>query len=503
MGFRARILAAFGLLGLLPLLVTGALGYVVSARLIEEVGSARAQTDLERMARTLDHRVDIEQMVSWSNKQAESWQPPVGTTTAITRAFLVDRDGPRVAVIAGDDTASVAETDLALEIALGIGQAGSAGRRVTVGGTPWVASYTVLSNPRWALVGLGSLQELSGLWGRLRWAYLWFVVLVVLITGAALSMLVRPIVRSLEDLTEATNLIGDGELAPWLPARAEGEVGRLSLATGAMVDRVERMMRGVEQGARMAMVGQLATHLAHEIRNPLSSIRLNLQSLARELDEGRIPTDVGEVTEICLHEIERLDRVATSVLLVGRAPERRPVPGHLHESLRRAASTLGGELSRRRISFYLDMLADCDDVCIDPESMQSVLLNLFMNAAESVGHDGDIRVVSRTRRDEEGRGWMRIEINDTGPGIPSHLRDRIFEPFYTTKPDGTGVGLATALETVTAHGGTLSLAMPSDEPTGASFVMELPLHRSDIDLPDNPALPPRNAHVEPHPSHRG
>jgi signal transduction histidine kinase len=498
MGLRSRILAVFGILGLLPLFVTGALGDAVSGHLLEAVATARARANVEWHARTLDSRPDVEHHATRPGNGATREASAAGPTPPPMRTFLVDSDSGRVASLNGGPAVTAIETALALEAAGGGGGPAANERIVAADGGRWVVARAVLADERWVVVGVGSLQQLTGLWSRARKAYLGFVVLAALCTGAALTYLVRPVLRTLEDLTEATNLIGDGELAPWLPARSEGEVGRLSLATGAMVDRVERMMRGVEQGARMAMVGQLATHLAHEIRNPLSSIRLNLQSIARELDEGRIPSDVGEVTDLCLHEIERLDRVASSVLLVGRSPERRPAPGHLHESLRRAAGILTGEMTRRSIVLYLDLLAQRDDVFADRASMQGVFLNLLMNAAESIGSDGAVRVASGTRLDRDGNGWIRVLIEDTGSGVPEQLRDRIFEPFYTTKPDGTGVGLATALETVTAHGGTLTVGARADRSAGASFVIELPLLPSDV-----PALPPRMGHAEPYPCHRG
>jgi signal transduction histidine kinase len=280
MGFRARILFAFCILGVLPLFITGALGYALSASLVQAVAGARAQADIQRVARGLDGMAGTADSSSWSGLEAGSWRPS-GATSSLTRTFLVDRDRKRAASIDGRGAVTPAESQLALEGALGLVQASSADRIVTLEDSRWVVVSTSLRDPRWALVGLGSLEALTGLVNRAQRTYLGFVLVVALCIGIGLTFLVRPIVRSLEDLTEATNLIGDGDLAPWLPAQAEGEVGRLSLATGAMVERVERMMRGVEQGARMAMVGQLATHLAHEIRNPLSSIKLNLQSLGR------------------------------------------------------------------------------------------------------------------------------------------------------------------------------------------------------------------------------
>jgi signal transduction histidine kinase len=492
MSFRARILAAFFVLGLLPLGVTGAIGYVLSARLVEALAAARAEASVQRHGRMLDGAQDLQRTVT---EAAGALTPPGPVATPDSppmRTFLVDTRQRRVFPVDGDPAVSEIEKSLALAAAVGGVGAAPVEGVVTAGDGHWVVAHAELSDDRWDVVGVGSLSELAGLWNRFRIAYVAFVALVLLGTGAALRVLVRPVMRTLEDLTEAAGLIGDGELAPWLPARSEGEVGRLSLATGVMVDRVQRMIRGVEQGARMAMVGQLATHLAHEIRNPLSSIRLNLQSLDRELQQGSIPSDVAEVTELCLDEIERLDQVATSVLRVGRAPQHRPRPAHLHEILRHAVSVMRPEFSRRSIILDLDLLAGRDDVLADRESMEGVFLNLFMNAVEALDTGGKIHVSSGTRRNDETKGWVWVEVKDDGPGIPEQVRDRIFEPFFTTKVDGTGVGLATALETVRAHGGSLSPAVFSDPNAGASFVVELPLLGPwDLAVP-----PPRMAHAQ-------
>ena len=131
-------------------------------------------------------------------------------------------------------------------------------------------------------------------------------------------------------LTEAADRVGAGDLSPELPEDGEDEVGRLTRAFRVMVDRVRESLRQMEASRQMAAVGQFASQISHEIRNPLTSMNLNLQGLRREVESGKIPADSSRPVELCLKEVQRLDRVVRGVLNLARPPSEDMMPCSLH-----------------------------------------------------------------------------------------------------------------------------------------------------------------------------
>jgi signal transduction histidine kinase len=225
----------------------------------------------------------------------------------------------------------------------------------------------------------------------------------------------------------------------------------------------------------MLAVGRFAAQLSHEIRNPLTSVKLNLQSLQRDVAAGRIPEDASQPIAICLQEIKRLDRVSRGVLSLGR--ERRPeaVRCSVHRCLTQASDTMGAQLNAQRVTARTALEATADTVNGDPQHLTAVFVNLLLNAAEAMPDGGTISIVSANEpAGLEVPAVVRVTVADSGPGIAPELRERIFDPFFSTKPAGTGFGLALALRTVEEHGGRLRLE-PPPQGGGAVFVVELPL----------------------------
>ena len=230
----------------------------------------------------------------------------------------------------------------------------------------------------------------------------------------------------------------------------------------------------------MAVIGQFASQLSHEIRNPLTSIKLNLQSLEREVQAHRIPQEYAGPIGICLREVKRLDRVAGGVLSIARtrSPERERCS--VHAAVNEALEALRSQFEERHIEVQMDLKASNDTVSGDAEQLKGVFLNLFLNASDVMPDGGSLEVASETS-DEGGkaRRVIRIYVADSGPGVPVEHREKIFEPFFSTKDEGTGFGLALAQQAVEEHDGTLRLE-DTDAPTrGAVFAVELPLDTAE------------------------
>jgi signal transduction histidine kinase len=335
------------------------------------------------------------------------------------------------------------------------------------------AWYVNLAQPAWTVVSLPA-PGWPAPFSDARLTALLVVMALALVSGGAFVILIGYLRRSLDALTSAAVRIGQGDFAPWLPPPGEDEVGRLSLAIGAMAGRLREMIHQNARSRQMAAIGELASYVSHEIRNPLSSIKLNLQSVDRELRLGSVPADLPSVLLLCLKEVHRLDGTVQAVLrLAGaRPPEFEPcrVSALLDEGLAAASP----QLAERGIDVRIQYGAADEMILADPAQLRGVVLNLLSNAVQAMPEGGRVRVWTITSLGVRGP-TIRIHIADDGSGVSPELRDRIFQPFFTTRVNGSGIGLPLALRTVEAHGGRLWLETRSELERGAEFVIQLPL----------------------------
>lgn len=339
-----------------------------------------------------------------------------------------------------------------------------------------VAVFASMDSPPWTVVASGATAEFAAPFTRMRLINLGMVLAVALLITVAFTLFSRRETRSLTALTVAADQVGAGDFEPDLPAAGGGEVGTLTAAFGLMVDKVGTMLRQVESSRHMAAIGEFSAHVSHEIRNPLTSLKLNLQGLERDVERGHIPSDCARPVEICLREIQRLDEVASGVLSLGRPRLREQEPCSAHSLLDDSLDVVSAQLSEQNVVLEKFLAADSDTVSADPEALKATFLNLFLNAAEAMQDGGVLRISTRVLASEDR---LEIRITDDGPGIPPEVREKVFRPFVSTKSGGTGLGLPLSLRTVEEHAGTLVLAQEPSDGGGAEFVIDLPLLSQD------------------------
>jgi len=241
------------------------------------------------------------------------------------------------------------------------------------------------------------------------------------------------------------------------------------------VGKVRESLQAMESSRQMAAVGAFASQISHEIRNPLTSLQLNLQGLQRDVERGRIPPELARPVELCLREVRRLDGVVSGVLNLAR-PRRAPTaPCALHTVVANAVDVLRAQLQAGGITLHVELSSTRDTVLGDAEELQSVVLNLCLNAADAMPGGGHLSVTTAFVPDLRGRPGIRLRVEDDGVGIPVESREDVFKPFFTTKKDGTGIGLSLAARVMEEHRGTLAIADPIRSDRGAAFIIELPL----------------------------
>ena len=231
-----------------------------------------------------------------------------------------------------------------------------------------------------------------------------------------------------------------------------------------ITERKRAEQRLFEQGA-LVKLGEMAAVVAHEVKNPLAGIAGAIQVIAARLPEGAPERAV--IQEI-LARIHALDATVEDLLLFARPRPPRPSPLS-SASLVEATVSL---LARDPQAAGVQVESAVEDVALwgDPEMLKAVLLNVLLNGAQAMGGQGLIRLSSRL-----ADGTCELMVADAGPGIPPDQRERVFEPFVTTKHRGTGLGLAIARRVMEAHGGSIRLECP--EGGGTLVTLALPLHR--------------------------
>lgn len=264
------------------------------------------------------------------------------------------------------------------------------------------------------------------------------------------------------------------------------------LLISALLRRGQRLEEQAAEAERMAYVGTLASGLAHEIRNPLNSLNLNMQMLEEELGEGSpgVPTG-GRLLAITRTEIARLERLVTDFLSYAR-----PRPLELEEIpaaelLEQVRELLAGEVRTRRVALTVEDRTGGAALRADPAQMRQLLLNLAQNALAAVAEaPGGGRVLLAAER----RGAaVELLVEDDGPGIPAEDLERIFEVFYSTRKGGTGLGLAIVERIARNHGGEVQVGSEPGRGTTVRVVLpqEGPRPQAARDEP-KPAAPPQS-----------
>ena len=225
------------------------------------------------------------------------------------------------------------------------------------------------------------------------------------------------------------------------------------------------------QHEKLASLGTLAAGIAHEIRNPLTAINVRLHSLSKNLVQN---SSEQEDALIIGHEIQRLERIVQEFLQFARPADPKLITVSAESLLAKVQSLLVSQLERASIRLNLESVPDIW-VRVDPHQIEQVLINLIRNAAESIERDGTITLRVRTGTARlTGRKCpvVMLEVSDTGRGIPPEVRKRMLDPFFTTKEEGTGLGLVIASRIIEKHNGTMQCRSESNR--GTTFTIMLP-----------------------------
>jgi PAS domain S-box-containing protein len=263
-----------------------------------------------------------------------------------------------------------------------------------------------------------------------------------------------------------------------VPLRSnEGVVEGLLFIAEDVTERLA-MRRKLLRSERLAAIGSISTQVAHEVRNPLNSISLNVELLEDEIAElaATQSADASEPRAILAsiqREIQRLVSVTEQYLGYARLPPPRMEREQVTAMLSSLLAFQQGEFNRRRIRLETDLDRALPAITGDPDQLRQAFMNIIRNACDAMPEGGTLNVSARVSG--EGQG-IAVAIRDTGHGMPPEIVARIFDPFYSTKRDGTGLGLALTRQIISLHGG--EIACESAPGAGTTFIITLPVDGS-------------------------
>ncbi len=335
---------------------------------------------------------------------------------------------------------------------------------VTLGERPYKVFYLLL--PQGRLYCLLRPMEKIAEAKRILTLYMFGIaVLVMAAVGLISHFIGRNLTVPLNRLVEFTKRVATGELDKTCDVQTHDEIGDLAIAFNAMTRELERSRDKLVQAERLATAGKMSASFAHEIRNPLSSMRMLAQMLLRKTDitEERSQQSLRYILE----EIERIDGIVKGLMDFASPTTLNLVQQPLAPALQAVLALMEANLAHHQIQLVAEFATELQEIPFDAEKLKQAFMNVVLNAIEAMPQGGTLTVSTVNASDKVG-----IKVSDTGDGIPKEDFAHLFKPFFTRKTKGTGLGLANVKRVLEEHGGNVEIE--STVGKGTTVFMWLP-----------------------------
>ena len=287
------------------------------------------------------------------------------------------------------------------------------------------------------------------------------------VAGAVFLFTLRSL-RPLSVLRAHARQLGKGNYTQRTGVTSGDEIGDLAREFDAMADAIQEREQRLIRSERLATVGRMAAHIAHEVRNPLSSIGLNAELLGDEIAERG--EEARRLVTSIIGEVDRLTEITETYLRFARLPRPKLDCENVGAVIVSVVDMSRGELAQGGIDVTVDIAPGLPDIAADESQLRQALINLIRNAREAMAGavSRRLEIAARVAGDR-----IVITVHDSGPGIGAANMGKIFDPFFSTKERGTGLGLALVQHIVVDHGGQIEVASPPGE--GTTFTLTLPI----------------------------
>ncbi|MDZ7262274.1 MAG: ATP-binding protein [candidate division KSB1 bacterium] len=309
------------------------------------------------------------------------------------------------------------------------------------------------------------------------------MVVLGILAGLALGLfLARSITHPIYELVLKLKGATNEEIVEKVDIADETELEHLSKHVRKLIDKVHEVNKDLEYSQRMlirseklASLGQMAAGVAHEIRNPLTAIKMLIFSLQKDVKNT---SPMTKDFEVIIKEIERIETFLQNFLDFARPPKPNFDLMDINELVKQTLTLLSPQIKTGKVKLGENLQAKSATVYGDKEQLQIVLVNIILNALQSMSNGGRLKVETTNRQNPKGlTPTIQIRISDTGSGIPPEILDSIFDPFVTGREKGTGLGLSIAYQIINNHGGWIEAFNNPDK--GATFVVNLPIKKGE------------------------
>jgi len=270
---------------------------------------------------------------------------------------------------------------------------------------------------------------------------------------------IKSITGPIEELLSATRKIKSGKLQYRIKENLKDEFGELGASFNEMAVSLQKQYAKLQKTERLAVVGELAAGMAHEIKNPMAGIKVSMEVLSHD---SPLPPEDKEVLVRVINEIDRISGMIKGLLNYARPPKPNPISVDVNQLLETTIKSAGYSLRspkykakapEKKIEFVKDLSPELPRILADPNQLQQIFLNLMLNAGDSIFSTSEPLGVITIQTRQNSDASVQISIADNGKGIDSKLTGNMFKPFFTTKTHGTGLGLAITKRLVEQHDG--------------------------------------------------
>jgi two-component system, NtrC family, sensor kinase len=335
------------------------------------------------------------------------------------------------------------------------------------------AAYAPIPAMNWSLAVSISIEEFKREAKAIRTRIIQIVVATLFLVGLVVSVLSHNLLRPVRRLVIATERIAGGDLSQEIPVKSRDELGILTGSFNRMIVNLRDTQNELIRSGKLVALGRLSAGVAHEIRNPLNAMKGAIVHLKRRRPDDPL---IQEYTQLILEEISRLNLFVTDFLYLARQSPPNPVPANINEMIRNIFTLFEEKLREKAISVAMSLDPSMPLLQIDPHQMEQVIVNLLINAMDAMSEGGNLEVSTTINRDDRqavSRAKALIIIKDDGAGISREDLQNAFDPFFSNKEGGTGLGLPISLGIVESHGGLLNIRSRDDK--GTTVIIELPM----------------------------